>query len=619
MNLNPTSPSHPRLRRSWLLVATPLILVLVCLAFLASTAPARAQGATTPPPPPTTRPSAARGQELFATNCVPCHGPQGLGDGPVLKSQGQTAPTLTQPAFHSQQTPNDIYTVISEGRIGKLMPPWKGRLNPDQMWDLAYYAWWLGTGSATLSQGQQVWQAQCAACHGASGAGVARIDLSQPNATLALSQTDLASRAQAVADHAPVWSKLSVADQAAALAYARSLSFDAPAAAATTTGSIRGTVRNGTTNAAITPGQIVSATLYSFVGTTPGEPVTGTVDGQGGFKFDGLTAGQDYSYGVGVRYNGIQYFSPLLKLTADQANQMADLMVYEATATDPGMRIGQVHVIAEFLDAKTMRIGELIEVQNPAQRTFAVPDGKFTFEMPLPPGATNVRFQDESVDSSQFRDGDTLRLNIPWVPGSRQVLLAYDLPYTNNLRLTRAWPYPTGEVNVLVEDVGVQATGDGLQAKTPMDTPNGGRYLTLSAPSLAARQAVNVTLSGAPRVDAAPSGTGAGAGASGQSGAAAAVPTARVQASYQDALRWLGVILAVAAVVAFLAWPRLRPVVTTGRRENLAASRERLLDQLADLDDAYALGEMRESDYVVQRADIKARLVAVMRALRTEE
>ena len=608
-------PVVARIVRGWWPTLVCLALVAACLATLADSVPASAQGAASPPAPPAGRPSAARGKELFATNCAPCHGPGGAGDGETLKSQGKTAPDFTQPAFHSQQSSADIYTTISEGRVANLMPPWKGRLSPDQMWDLAYYAWWLGTGSATLARGQAVWQAECAACHGASGAGVQGVDLGQASRAIAFSQADVASRSATVKDHAPLWSKLSAADQAASLAYARSLGFDAPAAPASN-GAIRGTIRNGTTNTAITPGQVVSATLYSFVGTAPQAPVIAPVDGQGAFKFEGLTAGDDYNYGVGVLYNGIQYFSPLLKLTADQPNQTPELRVYEATATDPGLRIGQVHVIAEFLDARTLRVGELFEVQNPAQQTFLAPPGGATFEMGLPPGATNIRFQDEAIDPASIGDNNTLRLNIPWIPGSRQVLLAYDLPYNNNsLRLSRAWPYPTGEVNVLVEDLGVQASADGLQAKAPMNTPNGGRYLTLAAPSLAARQAVNVTLSGAPRIDAA----AASGSASGQAGAVASVPSARVQTSYQDGLRWLGVVLAALAVLAFLAWPRLRPSLAAGRHENPAATRERLLDQLADLDDAYALGEIGEGDYMVQRAETKARLVAVMRALRAQE
>lgn len=614
MNSHLPSRVVSRVVRQWWPVLVFVALVVACLAMLAGSAPAFAQGASPPPAPPSGRPSAARGKELFATNCVPCHGPGGAGDGDTLKAQGKTAPSFSQPAFHSQQSPADIYTIISEGRIANIMPPWKGRLAPDQLWDLAYYAWWLGTGSATLARGQAVWQAECSACHGASGAGVQGVDLSQAGRAITFSQADLADRSMAAKDHAPLWSKLSAADQAAALAYARGLGFDAPAAPVSN-GAIRGTIRNATTNTPVTPGQVVSATLYSFVGTAPQAPAAAPVDSQGAFKFEGLTAGEDYNYGVGVLYNGIQYFSPLVRLTADQPTQTPELRVYETTASDPGMRIGQVHVIAEFLDARTLRVGELFEVQNPSQRTFVAPAGGATLEMNLPPGATNIRFQDEEIDATSLRDGNSLRLNMPWIPGSRQVLLAYDLPYNSSLRLSRAWPYPTGEVNVLVEDLGVQVSADGLQTKPAMDTPNGGRYLSLSAPSLAARQVVNLTLSGTPRIDA----PAVGSGGPGQAGAAAAVSAARVQTSYQAGLRWLGVLLAGLAALAFLAWPRLRSSSATSGRENLAVTRERLLDQLADLDDAYALGEMGESDYAVQRADTKARLVAAMRALRAQE
>lgn len=579
----------------------------VSLTLLALGAPAAAQG-TPMPPLPTTRPSAVRGKELFIQNCQPCHGSLGRGDGETLRAQGQTAPSFALAAFHTARTPVDIYTIISEGRVDKLMPPWKGRLTPDQMWDLTAYSWWLGAGGRTLSRGQAVWAAECASCHGANGAQVAKADLSQGAQRVGSNQADLATRSAVVAEHAKVWPTLSVSDQAASLAYARSLSFDAPLLP-TASGVIRGTVRNGTPGASIQPGQVVSATLFSFVGTTVDEPVATTVNPDGSFEFKGLVTDPDYSYGVGVRYNGVQYFSPLIKLTTDQASQTPVVTVYETTTTDPGMRIGRAHVIAEFLDPNSLRIGELFEVENPSDKTFAAPPGGTTFDLPLPPGATNVRFQDEDVDQTSLRNGETLRLTTPWTPGTRQVLIAYDLPYNGDLRLARSWPYPVSEVNVLIQDAGIQARGEGLQARPDMEAPGGGKYISLAAQTLPARQPVAVTLSGTPRQQQ------PGAGQAGTQAAA----TARVQSSYQNGLRWFGVGLLAASVLAFLVWPKLRPAVVTGRRENLAATRERLLDQLADLDDAHAAGELRDSDYMVQRADTKSRLVAIMRASRAEE
>ncbi len=567
---------------------------------------ADAQGPAPAVPPPTTRPSASRGQELFATNCVPCHGPQGRGDGDTLRAQGMSAPSFADPQFHQGQSLASIYTVISEGRMDKLMPPWKGRLNPGQMWDLAAYSWWLGTGPRSLSRGQTVWGAECASCHGATGATLPKADLSQLAQSITVSQADLTARSAKVPDHAATWAKLSPADQAAAVAYGRSLGFDAPALPSTA-GVIQGSVRMGTPGATLQAGQVVSVTLLTFAGNTPTDEAAAPVASDGTFTFDGLFTGSDYSYGVATRYNGVDYYSPLVRLAANDSKQATTINVYETTTTDPGLRIAQVHVIAEFLDAQTLRIGELYDVENTGQRTLVAGQGGTTFPLALPPGAVNVRFQDD-LDEQKVRDGDQLRIGLAWPPGRRQLLLSYDLPYRGQASLTRTWPYPVSDANVLVADVGLQIQAEGLQAKPTTQPTAGANFLTYAAQTLPAGRPVTVRLSGTPRLQPAP----------GSAGAAGAVSPVRVQTSYQSVLRWIGLGLTLLALAGALAWPRLRRV-TAGGLSRVNVERERLLDRLADLDDSYAAGELAETEYQVQRTETKARLVQVMRTQRAEE
>lgn len=585
-----------------------LLLVFVCLALLLTPA-VSAQGPTPPAlvPPPTGRPSAVRGRELFVTNCVPCHGAFGRGDGETMRSQGQLAPNFAAAAFHQNQDWAAIYSVVSEGRVQNLMPPWKNRLTPEQMWDVTVYSWWLGTGARALWRGQTVYQAECASCHGPDGAKVETANLSQAAQTIGLSQAELATRSARVSQHAAVWAKLSPADQLASLAYGRSLSIETPSLPPTN-GVIQGSLRMGTPGETIAAGQVVSVTLFTFVGSSADPPLSATLAADGTFKFDSLVADTDHSYGVGTRYKGVEYFTPLIRLTSADPNQSTPLTVYETTTSDPGLRIQQAHVIAEFLDAQTLRIGELYEIENTGQRTFVPAPGGATFEVAVPPGSVNVRFQDD-LEEKDVRSGDQIRIPLPWPPGRRQFLLSYDLPYNGNVNLSRTWPYPVAEANVLVADAGIQVQPTGLQARPATQAPNGGRYLSFSAQAVPARQTVTVRLSGAARVEPAnnPDTTTAPSAA------------IRVQTSYQTGLRWLGLLFMVIGLASLVAWPRLRSTLVKDQQAGLIQQRERLLDQLADLDDAFAAGEIAETDYTLQRADAKGRLVNVMRVLRTEE
>jgi cbb3-type cytochrome c oxidase subunit III len=78
---------------------------------------------------------ATEARDLYAANCVSCHGQSGLGDGPAA------AAAARRPAnFHIKQpTPDYAYTVITSGIPGTTMPAWKTKLTDAQRHALANY------------------------------------------------------------------------------------------------------------------------------------------------------------------------------------------------------------------------------------------------------------------------------------------------------------------------------------------------------------------------------------------------------------------------------------------------------------------------------------------------
>lgn len=85
------------------------------------------------------------GAALFATHCTSCHGPEGHGDGASVRS-GTIAyiPDFHRPDTMTVRTVDDIYAVISDGRLEKLMPPWKDILSEQQRQALAAFIYGLG-------------------------------------------------------------------------------------------------------------------------------------------------------------------------------------------------------------------------------------------------------------------------------------------------------------------------------------------------------------------------------------------------------------------------------------------------------------------------------------------
>jgi mono/diheme cytochrome c family protein len=78
---------------------------------------------------------AARGEKLFKTFCVPCHGPSGQGDGPIIPLLPMP-PSLT--AEHARKMPDgQIFHVVWHGQ--GVMPPHGTQVRPRDRWILVHH------------------------------------------------------------------------------------------------------------------------------------------------------------------------------------------------------------------------------------------------------------------------------------------------------------------------------------------------------------------------------------------------------------------------------------------------------------------------------------------------
>jgi copper transport protein len=91
--------------------------------------------------------SIARGQAIFNTSCVVCHGPQGRGDGPLARTL-RPPPADLRTHIEAGHTDAQLYGFISDGVPGTAMPAWKEQLTAEQIWDLVNYVKTFG-GSGT--------------------------------------------------------------------------------------------------------------------------------------------------------------------------------------------------------------------------------------------------------------------------------------------------------------------------------------------------------------------------------------------------------------------------------------------------------------------------------------
>jgi mono/diheme cytochrome c family protein len=88
------------------------------------------------------------GRILYDRYCSVCHGPTGLGDGPILgPGRFPFANNLTLP-ITVQRTDGYLYAITRVGR--SLMPPYGDRINHDERWWVVNYVRYLQQQAGTL-------------------------------------------------------------------------------------------------------------------------------------------------------------------------------------------------------------------------------------------------------------------------------------------------------------------------------------------------------------------------------------------------------------------------------------------------------------------------------------
>jgi mono/diheme cytochrome c family protein len=116
----------------------------------------------------------SRGAALFAANCASCHGPAGRGDGKASASLLPKPANLAAARFSDER----LSSVLWNGVAGSAMPPWRQLPTEDLRALVAYiHSLHLPGGAPStqdvkgLDEGESLFAANCASCHGDTGAG----------------------------------------------------------------------------------------------------------------------------------------------------------------------------------------------------------------------------------------------------------------------------------------------------------------------------------------------------------------------------------------------------------------------------------------------------------------
>lgn len=628
--------------------AIPWLPVLLLLAACGGLAGEPQIIATLPPPTPAptsfpvSAPDLALGARIYAENCTRCHGVSGRGDGPLVGTgEGQIdppPPDFTDPVTTGSQTPLNWYHTITNGRIQNLMPPWKDALSEEERWAVAMYTWAMHYQPDWIASGQAQWSAQAQAAP----------ELPPQSELVNLTDDALLSTASGAAGITNFVSSLNVTDRQALAAYLRTSTLTnvdvigkplaeiaqgatpqppsatilpgQPAATPETTaeataaesavGTISGQVSNGTAGGSVPPG--LTMTLRIFDLTTGGENIIETretpVNADGTYAFSDVPLQIGHAYDVFTFYQDRSFGNSVIPDNLSNTALDLPITLYELTDDPSVIRISGM--VTQIVVANgSLQIAQVYSFTNTSDRVFtsqdklgnnSVGDPRYaSVHVSVPQGAQLLGFADTQSRYTVSGDGRTVTDTALVLPGEGHILhLLYTLPYTGELQIEQPVSYAVeGPVRLLVTPGTVAINSPQLPSIGPQTLRNVTYQGYGNNLSLAPNEVIRYELRGLPT-------------SSGETGAPNVVSGGTLVAVV---LVGIGAIIIAIGLYIFLRGRASVPVpVQTGGTRGERSLIDGLIQQIAELDEAYAAGQLDETTHQKRRKRLKTRLAELM-------
>lgn len=347
-------------------------------------------------PQPTQAPiEVAEGADLGATiyqaRCASCHGIGGMGDGAVAINAELEVPDFTDPQVAQSQTIAEWTNVIKNGRLEKLMPPWKDSLSAEEIDAVAEYTY-------TMWENPPDPEAVAAANEAESGAP-------DPHSDVASAASD------------------SESDDPDALP------------ADLRRGTVSGEIIMGTDGADL-PATLSLGLHVLGHDNSQVEFHTLEVRGDDNYSINGVALSDEYSYMTSIIHDSVVFASEQMMDIPDGDALTLPITIYEST-TDPN--VVQIEMLTMMLvqDPGRTVVQQFMRFGNTSDRAYRgdTEDDDFgydTVEIPLPQGATllnRAALQERFRIESNADERTVLVDTRPVVPNETQMVeIIYGFP-----------------------------------------------------------------------------------------------------------------------------------------------------------------------------------------------
>ncbi len=515
------------------------------------------------------------GARIFAERCTDCHGESGDGQGELVLAGSVGRPLdMTDHAAVSLKSPLIYYEVITEGRLDKLMPPWGEVLTEAERWDVALYSYSLSYADALLAAGESIWTETCAGC--------------EMPALIAPVYSDAEYGAQLNAER--FGGALTTHEIGALVAYLRIKSLEsAENSEALPLGNISGRVAHGSAGSVV-PADTTVQLQYgnSELGFSLAET---SLDADLSFSFDGIPLRETFKYVVSAVYQG-RLFSR--QFAAAPATDVT-IELFDVTDDPAVLKISRIDLFVDAIEladlGRGLHVSQLIGFENNSDRIFTsgrgFDDGREAVLLLQFPRGARVMSGDQNGRYVVIKDmeniPDSVIDTLPVPPGdSHQVLMEYFLPYDGKARIEQSFIYSI-DAGISVRLLDKLSVDSDL---LPLERAEGaGEEFPLYTGRLRADDELELRLeiSGDPNSN-----------------------DSNMIVTQQNLLSLLvgagGIIIALVAGYS----------LTRRRRDNGAEKIDKLVAELARLDDDHDQGRINHDLYHRQRRELKASLAELM-------
>lgn len=336
---------------------------------------------------------------------------------------------------------------------------------------------------------------------------------------------------------------------------------------------LSGTISNGTEGAAMPSKLVVTVVQLSDEDTEAARKQVDT-GADGKFAVTDLDLAAGGRFVIGTDYLGVTY-TAFVEAAEGASEVIAELTVFETTESDDAIRVRSDLITIVRGEEDSMEIIQLLTLVNSSDRTFVGrerSEGRQVLRFPLAPGAEGLVALEGFDEERTVAIGDGFATAEPRPPGEASVSYGYRVKVgRGGWPLRRAFFYPTDRVDLLVEsDVPFNAPDLKFEEQVTLE---GKTYRRFRGGSFRAGAELQATV-----------------GSRGPG----------------STLWWV-----LAGGLGALVLLTLGALMLRQRRGSptaMSATRERLVQQIAELDEDFAAGILPEKEYQARRVGMKARL-----------